>query len=53
METLREKLERHLTLPEALDALNIDYEDLWDQSLCDLLQEKEDEVIELLSDYGD
>lgn len=52
METLREKVERHLTLPELLDLLNVDYEELAELTLDEFLLEREDDILDLLEDYG-
>lgn len=53
MESLREKAERHITLPELFDLLGLDYEDIWELSLSDIFSEYRGEIKEILEDYGD
>jgi len=53
MEQLLERVERYLTLPELLDALNVDYEEALEVTLEDLLKERKDDIEDLLEDYGD
>lgn len=53
MEQLQEKVSRHLTLPELLDLLDVDYEELEDTTLLDFFRERESDIRELLKDYGD
>jgi len=51
METLRERIERHLTLPELLDILNVDYEEMWADDLSTLFRDRESDIEELLEEY--
>lgn len=53
METLREKVESRLTLPEFLDSLGIDFEDLWDMTLSEVFDDRRSEIEEYMEDeYG-
>ncbi len=51
METLRERVERHLTLPELLDLLDVSYEELSEITLTEFFVEREDDIETLLEDY--
>jgi hypothetical protein len=53
MENLRQQIERHLTLPELLDALDADYEELFEITLGEFFEEREEDIREILKDYGD
>lgn len=52
METLRERCERHLTLPELLDALDVDYEELFDVTLEQFFIDNSERIEDLLEDYS-
>lgn len=48
MDAIQQRISRHLTLPELLDLLDVDYDDL---DLEEFIKEREEEIEELLKDY--